>query len=204
MKTAAYLILSAAFMSASLRAQGVSFGEVSFDAESAAIDATWYDPMTPERQIVLEGFGTLEGRTRTITYAPGDVVGGVATIRRTSVEGAANGNTEVIWLAFDTSDDARVLKIVRNGKAVFEASTAATPPLYLPSLPKDGQTWDLAGVTVTVDSVITSNSGTCLKVTYGGAEGQAESRFLRVGDGIIYIEAGSDSGWRPRSPQFTP
>lgn len=205
MKPKAYLILTATLMFAapSLLAQDVTIGEITFDSASAETDATWYDPMIQNNAIVLEGFGSLSGKTRTITYSAGGEISGVTTIKRKSVEKSITESTEEIWIAFDSKDDVRVLKIVQNGNLVFEASATTPPPLYLPCLPKDGQSWNLGGTTVTVDSVIASNSGTCLKVTYKTGE-QAESRFLRVGDGIIYIEAGGDSGWRPRAIEATP
>jgi hypothetical protein len=205
MKAPAYLILTTTlpFAALSIYAQDVTIGDITFTSTSADPDATWYDPMVQEGAIVLDGFGALNGKTRTITYSAGEAISGVKTIKRKCVETAVGESTEEIWIAFDSNDDARVLKIVRSGNLVFQANATATPPLYMPSLPKDGQSWDLSGTTVTVDSVIASNSGTCLKVTYKTGE-QAESRFLRVGDGIIYIEAGSDSGWRPRAKLPTP
>lgn len=205
MKTATYLILTTALLLAapSARAQETTLGDVTFDAASADADVTWYDPMRFDTPTILEGFGAITGRTRTVTYSSGGLVAGVKTIKRQTVETGIAPTTETLWIAFDAANDSRVLKIERAGAVVFEATAELSPPMYLPSLPTDGQSWDLGGTAVTVTSVIASNSGTCLKVTYGAGD-QAESRFLRVGDGIIYIEAGNDSGWRPRPAQPTP
>lgn len=180
------------------RAQDVSLGDVTFNAASADADATWYDPMQNDHAIVFEGFGTNAGRTRTLTYSPGGLVAGVQTIKRHMVEDAPNAATEDLWLAFDAADDARVLKIVRNGTVVFEAQVATTPPLYLPSHPTDGQTWDLAGATVTVEYVVASFSGGGLKVKTVAADGKSESSTITAGSGVVFTETGEDSGWRPK------
>ena len=39
---------------------------------------------------------------------------------------------------------------------VFEATAAATPPLYLPATPTEGQSWEVAGTTVTIAATLTA------------------------------------------------
>ena len=198
MKTLPKMILTMTMMLTGpiIRAQEVGLGDIVFNAASADVDDTWYEPMPFARAVVFEGFGTNAGRTRTVTYSSGGVVAGVQTIKRHLVEKALGEKTEDLWLAFDAGDDVRVLKIVRDGVVVFEAKAASTPPLYLPSLPTEGQSWDQAGTTVTIEQVMPSNSGCRLKVKTVAADGRSESSFLHAGEGLLMTETGENSGWR--------
>lgn len=174
----------------------VTLGDASFDNTSADVAADWFEPMTAGTTTTLEGFGANDGKTRTIAYSAGGNVAGVSTVKRKTVEG---DSTEEVWIAFDAADNARVLKVERGGAAVFEAAAGTTPPLYLPAAPEEGQTWTVAGATVTLEQVIPSASGYRLKVK-SEAGAATETTYLHAGEGLQLIESGTDSGWRVKKP----
>ena len=199
MKSLPKMILPLALLlTGSIHAQDVGLGDSLFNAASADADATWYEPMPLDRPTVFEGYGTNAGSTRTITFSAGGQVAGVKTIKRHLVVSAPNAVTEDMWLAFDAANDLRVIKIVRGGAVVFQAEATATPPLYLPSLPTDVQTWTLAGTTVTVEYVIASFSGGGLKVKTVTSDGKSESSTVSAGAGVVVIQTDESSGWRPK------
>lgn len=174
----------------------VRLGDVNFDNASAELSREWFEPMTIGSSKALTGYGANAGHTRTISYSVGGDVVGVKTLKRTVVEKAATTTTENVWIAFDSQDNARVLKMERAGAVIFLATAAAVPPLYLPATPQEGQSWKLAGATVTIEQVIRSTSGYGLKVTNTATSGTTETSFLRAGDGLVQITTGEDSGWR--------
>ncbi len=199
MKILPKVILSIALMlTGSIHAQDVGLGDALFNSASADTDATWYEPMPMDHALVFEGFGTNAGYTRTLTYSSGGLVAGVKTIKRHQVDDSPTAAVEDLWIAFDAADDVRVLKIVRGGVVVFEAKATTTPPLYLPSLPTQGQSWSVAGATVTVEQIMPSNSGSRLKITTATADGKSESSFLHAGEGLLLTETGEKSGWHPK------
>lgn len=205
MKTATYLLMTVTLMISALSVHaGVTIGEITFNTDSAETDATWYEPMQFDKAIVLEGYGANEGFTRTVSYSDGGLVAGVQTIKRHLVEKTTSEKTEDLWIAFDAQSDVRVLKVVRNGVAVFEASTTVAPPLYLPCLPTVGQSWVLAGTTITIEQVMPSNSGTRLKIKSATADGKSESNFIHVGEGLLLTESSEDSGWRLKPQGVAP
>lgn len=189
----------AMILTGSIHAQDVALGAVLFNAASADADATWYEPMPLDHAIVFEGFGANAGGTRTLSYSAGGLVAGVQTIKRHLVQDAPTAVTEDLWLAFDAADDVRVLKVARAGVVVFQAQADGTPPLYLPSLPTVGQSWSLAGTTLTVEQVMPSNSGCRLKVKTATPDGKSQSSFFHAGEGVLLTETGENSGWRPKS-----
>jgi hypothetical protein len=174
----------------------VTLGDASFDTTSADVAADWFEPMTAGSSITLEGYGENDGKTRTISYSAGGDVAGVATVKRKTVEG---DSTEEVWIAFDAADNARVLKVERAGAVAFEAAAGATPPLYLPATPEEGQTWTAAGATITLEVVIASASGYRLQVK-SEAAGKSETNYLHAGEGLTLIQSGADSGWRVKKP----
>jgi hypothetical protein len=209
MKLIPFVKFASVFMFAGTIARAdVTFGDVTFDASSADVSDGWLDPMPVGVTKSFEGFGANAGQTRTISFSDGGEVGGVKTLKRHLVDKAAAGlpgttpaeKAEDIWIAFDAADNARVLKIVRAGATVFEATAAATPPLYLPADPQEGQSWEVAGTTVTLDQVMGSRSGYRLKVTYTNAAGESHSDFLHAGEGVLRTESGA-SGWQPKPAQ---
>jgi hypothetical protein len=204
MKLLKYLPLMVACLlsPSSLLAQDVTLGEATFGANSAATDPTWYDPMTGSQ--VYDGLGTQAGLSRTVTYSAGGIVAGVQTIKRHVEQTGQGGATEDLWIAFDALDDARVLKVERAGAAVYVASTEATPPLYLPSQPADGQSWEVAGTTVTVEWAVVSRTGIKVKINYLNAAGASHSETLESGKGVLTIALGEDSGWRLRPATVAP
>ncbi len=205
MKSLPKMILPLAMMlTGSIHAQDVGLGDALFNAASADSDATWYEPMALDHPTVFEGYGKNAGSTRTVTFSAGGQVAGVKTIKRHLVISAPNAVTEDMWLAFDASDDLRVIKIVRAGAVVFQAEATATPPLYLPSLPTVGQSWDQAGTTITIEQVMPSNSGCRLKIKAVTAAGKLESSFLHAGEGLLLTEAGEDSGWKLKQQGAAP
>ena len=205
MKSLPKMILPLALMlTGSIHAQDVGLGDALFNAASADADATWYEPMSFDRAVVFEGFGANAGSTRTVTFSAGGLVAGVKTIKRQLVVSAPDAVTEDMWLAFDASDDLRVIKIVRAGAVVFQAEATTTPPLYLPSLPTDGQSWTLAGTTITVEYVIASLSGGGLKVKTVTPEGKSESSTITAGAGVVFIQTDENSGWRPKPADLLP
>lgn len=196
-----------AFASTSLRAD-VTLGDATFNATSADVAENWLDPMPVGVTKTFEGFGANQGQTRTISFSDGGEVGGVKSLKRHLVDKSAPGlpgstpteTTEDIWIAFDGTDNARVLKVERGGAVIFEATAAATPPLYLPADPQEGQSWEVAGTTVTLEQVLGSRSGYRLKVTYVNAAGESHSDYLHAGEGVVRTEAGT-SGWQPKPTQ---
>lgn len=199
---AAALLLSISGASPT-RAQDVTLGDVTFVSASDQVPAEWYWPMPDDVTSTFEGFGENAGLTRTERFSRGETVSGVKTVKR-HVEGSTEAVlTEDWWLGADTNGDMRVLRLVRAGAAVFEASPTATPPLLLPGSPAAGQTWDLFGTTMTVDWVALSFSGAKVKVTQTAGI-KVTSQYYSAGVGATYAESGSASGWRRRTQEATP
>lgn len=171
-------------------------GEAAFNSASAEVDPTWYDPMRQDAATVYEGFGANAGQTRTVTHSSGELVAGVKTIKRHTVETGLLGTTEDLWIAFDSQDNARVLKWERAGTVIFAATAAETPPLYLPSTATDGQSWAIAGTTVTIEWVAASQSGDKMKINYVEASGATRTDLLEAGQGVHTTSVGVESGWR--------
>ena len=207
MKTNLRTILALALLglgSFTLRAADVTLGGVTFDDSSIEVAANWLDPMPVGTTQSFEGFGANKGKTRTISFSLGGEVAGVKTLKRHVVEAGGGGpsgagveKTEDTWIAFDTEDNARVLKIERSGAIAFEATAAAAPPVYLPANLVEGASWDVAGTTVTLEQVMGSRAGYRLKVTYVNAAGESHSDYLHAGEGLKRTESGL-SGWNPK------
>jgi len=175
--------------------QNLSVGDAVFGSASDQVPAEWFWPMPAGVTNTFEGFGDNEGLSKTEKFSLGETVAGIKTVKR-HVEGSAPAvPVEDWWLAADTNGDLRVLRVVRAGALVFEASATATPPMVLPGAPAEGQTWDLFGKTMTVEWVALSFSGARLKVTEtSGAN--TTCNYYHAGTGVTQTESGSSSGWR--------
>ncbi len=192
-----------AFAGTSLRAD-VTLGDATFNATSADVAATWYDPMTVGTTKTFEGSGTNEGKTRTISFSAGGEVAGVTTLKRRVAEDEGAAAAEDTWIAFDGEDNARVLKIERAGAVVFEATAEATPPLYLPADPQDAQSWVVAGTTVTIEWVARSASGYKMKINYVEASGTRHTDTIDAGKGLVQTVSGDESGWKLKPGAASP
>ena len=187
----------------SLRAD-VTLGDATFNATSAEVAATWYDPMTVGTSKTFEGYGANEGKTRTISFSEGGVVAGVATVKRHVAEEGVAVAIEDTWIAFDGGDSARILKIERAGAVVYQATATETPPLYLPADPQDAQSWVVAGTTVTIDWVARSSSGYKMKLDYVEASGERHTDTIDAGKGLVQTASGEESGWRLKPAAESP
>ncbi|MDB6116405.1 MAG: hypothetical protein JWO08_186 [Verrucomicrobiaceae bacterium] len=200
MKTLSFIALMmwGAFGGSNVEAEEVTLGDAVFATTSADADNKWYDPMRADAAKVFDGFGAMAGQTRTVTYSSGNQIAGVNAIKRHTVDSGSPAKTEDVWIAFDAEDNARVMKIVRAGNLVFVATAASTPPLFLPSAPTEGQSWEVGGTTATIEWVGVSSSGTKLKISYLDAGGGSHSDLLEAGRGVHTTDCGEESGWRLR------
>ena len=183
------------------QAAEVTLGGVGFEATSDQVANEWYEPMSQGVTVTFEGFGTKAGHTRSITFTSGGELDGVKTIKKHLVEKAGTEVTEDTWIAFDDQDNARVIKLERAGRVIFNASASTAPPLYLPAVPTEGQSWDLAGTTVTLEQVMPSRSGYRLKVKTVSAVGLVETHYIHAGEGLLLTQVGDDSGWKVKPPE---
>lgn len=202
-----HTILAAALLfilssASSTHGQSVTLGDATFDATSDQTSPSWHLPMLNGVKNTFIGYGDREGLTKTEQFSLGETIAGVKTVRR-HIEGSSPAvPTEDWWLAAGTNDDLRVLKLVRAGSVVFEASAGVTPPVFFPGTPADGKTWDLFGATMTIEVVALSFSGARLKVTQTQTLGlsaglSATCDYYHAGSGLMLTETrSSSSGWR--------
>ena len=188
------------------QAQEVTLGDATFSANSDQVSTNWYLPLRSGVTNTFEGYGANAGLTKTEQFSIGETVAGVKTVKR-HIEGsspavAIAGASPAVavedwWLAAGTNDDIRVLKLVRNGSVVFEATAVSTPPLLLPGTPTEGQTWEFFGATATIEWFATSFSGARVKVKQTSGT-NVSSDYYHAGNGLMQTESDSSSGWRRR------
>ena len=187
--------------------QTALLGGAVFAATSDQIPADWYWPMPANVTFTYDGYGTLEGGTRTETYLQGQWVAGVKTVKwhtetRTSAVSATT--VEDWWLARDMKGNLRVLKIMQSGSTTFVASAGKAPPIFLPGVPAKGQTWDFLGNTFAIEAVMTSaNAGSGIKLSITAPGSEAEYYVYNAGVGVAHDAmtqnpAPSGSGWALR------
>ena len=170
-------------------------GDATFNATSDQAPADWHFPMLPGVTNTFAGFGDNDSLTKTESFSLGETVAGVKAVKR-HIEGSSPAvPTEDWWLASATNDDLRVLKLVRAEVVVFEASDTVTPLLLLPGTPTNGQTWDLFGATMSVESFALSFTGALIKMTETSVS-DVKCHYYRGGIGLTQTESGSSSGWR--------
>lgn len=195
-------LLLALNCAARLFGQAIAVNEFSFDATSDKIAAGWYQPLVPGVTIVFEGFGANEGLTKSETCSLGDTVAGVKTVKRHIEGSSAAVPAEDWWIARDSNDDLRVLKLVRAGLVIFEASAPTNAPLFMPGTMVEGTTWELFGETFTVEWLTPSHSGGLIKVRRNAGASVSYQNY-RSANGITYEVGGSEaepaSGWRPKT-----
>jgi hypothetical protein len=196
---AAVLLIASTIRS---HAQKVSLGDAAFDATSDQMSKDWIFPMIPAVTNTFSGFGDYSGTTKTEEFSLGETVAGVKAVKR-HIEGSSLlVPVEDWWLAAADNDDVRVLKLVRDGVAIFEASADTTPPLFLPGKPTGGQTWDLFEAKLTVEWFALSFSGERFKVKE--ISGLTSSYYYyHAGTGLTQSESDSFSGWRRVEPIST-
>ncbi len=189
--TALLLLIGSAY---DTHGQTVTLGDATFDASSDQTGTKWFFPMLPDVTNTYTGFGDNDGLTKTERFFLGETVAGVKAVKR-HIEGSSPAvPVEDWWLAAGTNDDLRVLKLVRGGVVLFEATANVTPPLLLPGTPTDGQTWELFGARMAVEWFALSFSGERFKVTEtSGAN--VSCHHYHAGTGLTQTESGS-SGWR--------
>ena len=193
--------------------QNVSLGNAVFAATSDQIPADWYWPMPASVTFTYDGYGTLEGATRTETYVGGQWIAGVKTVKwhaETVNSGSSAATVEDWWLALDVDGNLRVLQIVQGGSTTFVASGQKTPPVYLPAIPAKGQTWDLLGNTATIEEVIASaNFKGAVKLSITSPGSDVETHQYSAGTGLVQDATNQNaaqarSGWSLRPPALRP
>ena len=187
--------------------QTVSLGAASFTGRSDQVSADWYWPMPSGVTYLYNGYGTFAGATRIETYAPGQMIAGVKTVRwhiETKNAGSSAATVEDWWLAVDVNGDLRVLQIMQSGTAVFVLSPGKTPPLFLPASPKEGQSWDFFGNKLTIENVMASRHASgALKLAIAAPGSPVEYNTYNAGVGLIHEAASAKpapigSGWTLR------
>jgi hypothetical protein len=189
------------------RCQTVALGDANFAGDSDQISADWFWPMPSNVTYTYVGFGDFAGATFTETYIPGQWIAGVRTIKRhveVKIPSTASVKVREWWMALDVNGNLRVLKIVDDGVTEFAASDQQAPAICLPGNPANGQTWNCAGNTVTIESVTASrNAGATLKVSIAAPGSGVEYRVYNAGVGVVQYSMSesprpSGSGWRLR------
>ena len=187
--------------------QTVSLGTANFIAISDQFPADWYWPMPGGVTHIYDGYGAFAGATRTETYTAGQLIAGVKTVKwhmETKNAGAAAASVEEWWLARDADGNVRVLKIAQSGSGVYLASGASTPPIYLPSNPTKGKTWDFLGNKMTIQGVMASrNARAGLKLGIAAPGSPVESNTFNAGVGLVQEATSANpapigSGWTRR------
>ena len=182
----------------------IHLGEATFNDDSDQVSAAWFLPMPANTVITHDGFGDKAGVTRTETFSLGESVAGVKAVKWQITHDSLSVPNEVWWLAFDSQDNLRVLKLLRPGLVDFTASANTPPPVFLPGTPAVGQTWSLLGAAVTVEDIIPSQSGFRLKVKTVTAEAtEPVYSYYHAGTGLVHVgttssPAPSGSGWSVR------
>ena len=161
------------------------------------------------------GYGEYEGFIRSESYHGLESVAAVKTVKwsiryssalagvqdLTTPTGSLVASPEDWWLAVDAKGDIRVLKFVRAGVTIFEASPKNTPPVLMPGKLAAGDTWTVFGKTFTVLDLgaTLGKDGNLLKLKV--AEGSEFAfDYYAAGRGLVATQEGVDttstpSGW---------
>lgn len=189
------------------RSQTVSLGSANFNGTSDQISAQSYWPMPGGVTHIYDGYGAFAGATRTESYAAGQLIAGVKTVKwhiETKNAGSSIVTVEEWWLALDADGNFRVLKIAQSGSTVFVASGTTAPPIYLPGSPDRGKTWDFLGNKMTVEDVMASRHARAgLKLGIAAPGSPVEYNTYNAGVGLVQEATSANpapigSGWTRR------
>jgi hypothetical protein len=154
---------------------------------------------------VYDGYGDYTGYSTTYHYVTGQSLAGVKAVEIDVAKNAPNTWTNAsYWTAYDILGNLRILKAVREGSTVFEASVTNTPLVIMPASLVPGASWNYFGAWYTIVSTNASYQGYTNLLEAQWVSGfDVDQEYYQFGVGQLFdywYDSPVPSGWRLRMP----